>query len=534
MAVNLAQSMTGNTLPSDFVQGKLGATFNPGSLASFAGTIFEASVGALLGDKKFSDYAEQSVTSAFDLNIAGNDKLKTNFGIDSNVNFLGVKGSAGAKLMDSVARKIYQVTELGREAVSQRKIGWSEGASRPIITQNASGYSVDGQTFKLKEDVENYLSKRYTKGWGITQNPSAKALGLQWRGAAGYIPNFAAGSPLGDAINREMAAGVSPSKIRITQDGRLRNSGNPSGLAVINTRDEPNGRIPNFAKLKLESPEQQAARLAQRRAEPMFQSAQRQTIDWEPSPGSVARPMGGGAGPSRQVSYKKWADEFNKAADSAKEVGKSMDKGKFGMDKMFYAFSGITAATSILEETFKDSNTPVIIQRLKTALNSKFYNKSRPRHKDAFYTFYTQFSSGLPLNNIKTTGNRKKFLENTGYIEVKNNTSRGISDKRIQNRKNKSNALLSNLKGFTENPDLNKLKQLYTKAISQHRQRMLKQFNATTKQKIKQLLNDAQNDNKNAEEIKKYLFPNNKKVVQEVPNISGQQFQKMLNELKKK
>jgi hypothetical protein len=64
----------------------------------------------------------------------------------------------------------------------------------------------------------------------------------------GYIPNFAAGSPLGDAINREMAAGVSPNKIRITQDGRLRNAGNPNGLAVINTRDEPNGKIPNFAK----------------------------------------------------------------------------------------------------------------------------------------------------------------------------------------------------------------------------------------------------------------------------------------------
>jgi TP901 family phage tail tape measure protein len=74
----------------------------------------------------------------------------------------------------------------------------------------------------------------------IKNNVFAKA-------SSGYIPNFAAGSPLGDAINREMAAGVSPNKIRITQDGRLRNAGNPDGLAVINTRDEPNGRIPNFA-----------------------------------------------------------------------------------------------------------------------------------------------------------------------------------------------------------------------------------------------------------------------------------------------
>jgi TP901 family phage tail tape measure protein len=66
------------------------------------------------------------------------------------------------------------------------------------------------------------------------------------RAANGFVPNFAAG-PLGDAIGREMAAGVSPSKIRVTQDGRLKNSQNPNGLAVINTRDEPNGKIPNYA-----------------------------------------------------------------------------------------------------------------------------------------------------------------------------------------------------------------------------------------------------------------------------------------------
>ena len=64
----------------------------------------------------------------------------------------------------------------------------------------------------------------------------------------GYIPNFAKGGPLEDAIQREMAAGLNPSQIRITKDGRLRNSQNPNGLAVINTRDEPNGKIPNFSK----------------------------------------------------------------------------------------------------------------------------------------------------------------------------------------------------------------------------------------------------------------------------------------------
>ena len=63
--------------------------------------------------------------------------------------------------------------------------------------------------------------------------------------AGGYIPNFADGG-LEDAIGREQAAGVPINQIRINQSGKLRNSKNPGGLAITNTRDEPTGRIPNF------------------------------------------------------------------------------------------------------------------------------------------------------------------------------------------------------------------------------------------------------------------------------------------------
>ncbi len=65
------------------------------------------------------------------------------------------------------------------------------------------------------------------------------------RGAMGYIPNFAA---LEDAIQREQEAGVPINQIRVNQSGKLRNAQNPGGLAVTNTRDEPTGRIPNYAK----------------------------------------------------------------------------------------------------------------------------------------------------------------------------------------------------------------------------------------------------------------------------------------------
>ena len=64
----------------------------------------------------------------------------------------------------------------------------------------------------------------------------------------GYIPNFA--DPLKAAVEREMAAGLDPSQIRITKDARLKNGKNPEGFAVINTRDEPDGKIPNFVNDK--------------------------------------------------------------------------------------------------------------------------------------------------------------------------------------------------------------------------------------------------------------------------------------------
>ena len=80
---------------------------------------------------------------------------------------------------------------------------------------------------------------------GRTAGPSRSAINKEFgRSSVGYIPNFAGG--LEDAIAREEEAGVPVNQIRINQSGKLRNSKNPRGLAVTNTRDEPTGRIPNF------------------------------------------------------------------------------------------------------------------------------------------------------------------------------------------------------------------------------------------------------------------------------------------------
>jgi len=72
--------------------------------------------------------------------------------------------------------------------------------------------------------------------------------------ADGYIPNFA--DPLSDAIGREKAAGVPVSQIRVGSHNALMSRGNPLGLGVTNTKDEPNGLrdvfgangyVPNYA-----------------------------------------------------------------------------------------------------------------------------------------------------------------------------------------------------------------------------------------------------------------------------------------------
>jgi hypothetical protein len=142
--------------------------------------------------------------------------------------------------------------------------------------------------------------------------------------ASGFIPNFAAGSPLGDAINREMAAGVSPSKIRITKDGRLRNSGNPNGLAVINTRDEPNGKIPNFVD----------------------EAKMRKNILGR---GDVQGPMLPPGQNPIPMNAAQAAEALGKVQDSSKKLS-------IGMDKMLIAMSATMMATSTLEATFGKTN----------------------------------------------------------------------------------------------------------------------------------------------------------------------------------
>ena len=104
-----------------------------------------------------------------------------------------------------------------------------------------------GTAFKAEKLTSDQLVKR-------VQDAEAAEMETSKRASKGYIPNFA-NKALTDSINRErIESGLPMSAISVTQDSRLMNSRNPTGLAVINSRDEPNGKIPNFANTPANNP----------------------------------------------------------------------------------------------------------------------------------------------------------------------------------------------------------------------------------------------------------------------------------------
>ena len=157
--------------------------------------------------------------------------------------------------------------------------------------------------------------------------------GSVFKAAGGYIPNFAGGG-LDDAIEREKAAGIPINQIRVNQSGKLRNSQNPEGLAVTNTRDEPTGRIPADA--------------AARGFIPNFAEVPRGSRD------TLAT----------AASQSKAAAAANKAAASSEKLGKSLD---VSIGKFFILQSALGGLTSVLGSTQENANG---LQKTFTALGS--------------------------------------------------------------------------------------------------------------------------------------------------------------------
>lgn len=186
---------------------KINELGNRGSVSSLAGVIYEAAVSSILKSPEY----DLSQTATFDFvgSAARNDIAKLYPGISDQARFIEAKISGNTRIYNSMANKM---EKFGAGGKSVSKTGLGE------------------------------LQKSRVAG------PSRKAVTAEFnrRSAGGYIPNFARGD-LDEAVAREQAAGLPINQIRINQSGKLRNSQNPMGLAVTNTRDEPTGAIPNFA-----------------------------------------------------------------------------------------------------------------------------------------------------------------------------------------------------------------------------------------------------------------------------------------------
>jgi TP901 family phage tail tape measure protein len=130
--------------------------------------------------------------------------------------------------------------------------------------------------------------------------------------AKGYIPNFA--DPLKEAVDREISAGIKPSQVRITQDDRLMTTRNPEGIAVINTKDEPNGKVPSN-RINEKNGRKAAVAMAAKGFIPNFAGEGKVKFNvGEVSPGEQKVP-----------SFEKLKTELNALAEEFKNNAKSLD-----------------------------------------------------------------------------------------------------------------------------------------------------------------------------------------------------------------
>jgi TP901 family phage tail tape measure protein len=165
-----------------------------GAVGAAIGAAFEAAVAQAYGID--SAKSAERGKGDFDVNLSNTskspgtlNKVRNLFGIPSTISRMDFKASAEKGTFDSMAKKIFN------------------------------------------DNRQKYLAQ------------------IGQTAASGFIPSFAKDHPLIEAIQREQAAGLPVSKIRINQSNKLKSSSNPMGLAVTNTRDEPRGMqdVPNFA-----------------------------------------------------------------------------------------------------------------------------------------------------------------------------------------------------------------------------------------------------------------------------------------------
>jgi TP901 family phage tail tape measure protein len=188
--VGLAKELGQGVIPNPIRESTIASTFNKGSAASAAGSVFESAIGSLLSDDDFKDFQARAAGSLMDFTGSSVKSLKLApnvFNIPKTESNVGLEAKGSKELFTGAAEKIFKINQ-GAEA------------------------------FAYKKNIPQEVAKR---------------------AASGYIPNFA--DPLNEAISREIGAGVNPSQVYIDQNNSLKGPMNPSGLMVANRRDEPSG-----------------------------------------------------------------------------------------------------------------------------------------------------------------------------------------------------------------------------------------------------------------------------------------------------
>jgi len=225
------------------------ANKNNGAVQGFVGSIFESGIAGILNSDSFTKSQGRSVTSPFDFEATA--EIKKAFGISESVNFIEAKNQDNESNRKKIAEKIYRVEKYKLSALKERGFEYldtPDGKKRKAKAFRGTDLDTGESVIKIEQSFGRY--KNFPLGTDVRRYnfvKKAPMADIMMAGANGYIPNFA--DPLKDAVQREMEAGLDPAQIRITKDARLKNAQNPKGLAVINTRDEPDGKIPNFAKI---------------------------------------------------------------------------------------------------------------------------------------------------------------------------------------------------------------------------------------------------------------------------------------------
>jgi TP901 family phage tail tape measure protein len=202
-----------------------------------AGSIFESMVATplLSTDADIVKFVNRGADENFDLlNLSSNLAEKYNLP-KQNYPYVEVKSDV-SKLQEHIVGKF--LNQASKDGRLQALLGLNNASGQNLIAQNL--IESKAPLIEEKSNARKALEK---------SNPYLLLKALQ-TGAlssfAGFIPNFA--DPLNDAIKREQdESGLPLSAISVVKDSSLKNTKNPMGFAVINSRDEPNGKIPNFA-----------------------------------------------------------------------------------------------------------------------------------------------------------------------------------------------------------------------------------------------------------------------------------------------